>query len=87
MSSFVGSGLEVVLSSLGVTQLVIAGASTSTAVLGTAMAAADVDFGLDVLSDACFDARANTHDLLMEAVFPAMATVLSVEEWVASVER
>jgi hypothetical protein len=51
------------------------------------MAAADLDFGLDVLSDACFDARANTHDLLMEAVFPAMATVLSVEEWVASVER
>jgi len=49
------------------------------------MAAADLDFGLQVLSDPCFDVRADTHDLLMQDVFPAMATVLSVEERVASV--
>jgi len=79
VSSFVGSGLDVVLSSLGVTYLVLAGVSTSTAVLGTAMAAADMDFGLHVLSDACFDARTDAHDLLMKDVFPAMATVLSAE--------
>jgi nicotinamidase-related amidase len=85
VSSFVGSGLDVVLSSLGVTCLVLAGVSTSTAVLGTAMAAADMDFGLHVLSDACFDTRTDTHDRLMKDVFPAMATVLSAEEWAASV--
>lgn len=85
VSSFVGSGLDVVLSSLGVTYLVLAGVSTSTAVLATAMAAADMDFGLHVLSDACFDARTDAHDLLMEDVLPAMATVLSAEEWAASV--
>jgi nicotinamidase-related amidase len=85
VSSFVGSGLDVVLSSLGITDLVLAGVSTSTAVLGTAMAAADMDFGLHVLSDACFDARTDAHDLLMEDVLPAMATVLSAEEWAASV--
>ena len=85
VSSFVGSGLDVVLSSLGVTDLVLAGVSTSTAVLGTAMAAADMDFGLHVLSDASFDTRTDTHDQLMQDVFPAMATVLSAEEWAASV--
>jgi nicotinamidase-related amidase len=85
VSSFVGSGLDVVLSSLGVTYLILAGVSTSTAVLGTAMAAADMDFGLHVLSDACFDARTATHDLLMQDVLPAMATVLCAEEWAASV--
>src|SRR6202035_5343706 len=89
VSSFVGSGLDVVLSSLGVTDLVLAGVSTSTAVLGTAMAAADMDFGLHVLSDACFDARMDArtdiHDLLMDDVLPAMATVLSAEDWAASV--
>jgi len=84
VSSFVGSGLDVVLSSLGVTDLVLAGVSTSTAVLGTAMAAADMDFGLHVLSDACFDTRTDTHDRLIEDVFPAMATVLSAEEWASS---
>ena len=85
VSSFVGSGLDVVLSSLGVTHLVIAGVSTSTAVLGTAMAAADLDFGLHVLSDACFDARTRVHDVLLsEDVFAAMATVLTAKEWAAS---
>ncbi len=84
VSSFVGSGLDVVLSSLGVTELVLAGVSTSTAVLGTAMAAADMDFGLHVLNDACFDARTGAHEVLTNDVFPAMATVLSAEEWAAS---
>ena len=85
VSSFVGSGLDVVLSSLGVTYLVLAGVSTSTAVLGTAMAAADMDFGLHVLRDACFDARTDAHDLLIGDVLPAMATVLSAAEWAASI--
>jgi nicotinamidase-related amidase len=84
VSSFAGSGLDVVLSSLGITYLVLTGVSTSTAVLGTAMAAADLDFGLHVLSDACFDARTGVHDMLLADVFPAMATVLSAEEWAAS---
>jgi isochorismate hydrolase len=50
-------------------------------VLGTAMAAADMDFGLHVLSDACFDARTDAHNLLIKDLLPAMATVLSAEEW------
>lgn len=84
VSSFVGSGLDVVLTSLGITHLVLAGVSTSTAVLGTAMAAADMDFGLVVLSDACFDTRPATHHHLLVEVLPAMATVLSADEWAAS---
>ncbi len=88
VSSFAGSGLDVVLSSLGVNHLVLGGVSTSTAVIGTAMAAADMDFGLHVLSDACFDARgdgrSSVHTQLLEGVFPAMATVLTAEEWAAS---
>jgi hypothetical protein len=44
-----------------------------------------MDFGLHVLSDACFDARTDAHDLLMEDVLPGMATVLSAEEWAASI--
>jgi nicotinamidase-related amidase len=85
VSSFVGSGLDVVLSSLDITDLVLTGVSTSTAVLGTAMAAADMDYGLHVLSDACFDARTDAHDLLIKDLLPAMATVLSAEEWAASI--
>ena len=85
VSSFVGSGLEVVLSSLEVTHLVLAGVSTSTAVLGTTMAAADKDFGLHILSDACFDAHPKTHDLLLADVLPTFATVLTADEWAEAV--
>jgi nicotinamidase-related amidase len=85
VSSFAGSGLDVVLSSLGITHLVLGGVSTSTAVLGTAMAAADLDFGLHVLRDACFDTRTHVHDLLLADVLPGMATVLGAGEWAASI--
>ena len=81
MSSFAGSGLDIVLASLGVKHLVLGGVSTSTAVLGTAMAAADMDFGLHVLGDACFDARSDAHELLLKDVLPMWATVLSAAEW------
>ena len=81
MSSFAGSGLDVVLSSLNVKHLVLGGVSTSTAVLGTAMAAADLDFALHVLGDACFDASADVHELLLKDVLPMWATVLSAAEW------
>ena len=85
VSSFAGSSLGVVLSSLGITDLVLSGASTSTAVLGTAMAAADMDYGITVLSDACFDARSHVHEVLVTDVFPGMASVFTSADWSASI--
>lgn len=81
VSAFAGSGLDALLRALGTTHLVLTGVSTSTVVLMTAMTAADLDFDLTVLSDGCFDARTRVHDMLMGDVFPAMATVATVDEW------
>ncbi len=85
VSAFAGSGLDVLLRSLGTTHLVLTGVSTSTVVLMTAMTAADLDFDITVLSDACFDSRSRVHDMLMNEVFPAMATVSTAGEWLASI--
>ena len=83
VSSFAGSGLEVLLRSLDVTHLVLAGVSTSTAVLATALAAADLDFELTVLSDACFNGSALAeHELLVDELFPAIAEVMTADQWV-----
>ena len=81
VSAFAGSGLDALLRALGTTHLVLTGVSTSTVVLMTAMTAADLDFDVTVLSDACFDSRPGVHDMLVSSVFPAMATVETADEW------
>jgi nicotinamidase-related amidase len=82
VSSFAGSGLDVLLRSLDVTHLVLCGISTSTAVLATALSAADLDFDLTILSDACFNGkRMAMHELLMGELFPTIATVETVVQW------
>jgi nicotinamidase-related amidase len=82
MSSFAGSGLDVLLRSLDVTDLVLCGISTGTAVLATAFAASDLDFGLTVLSDACFNGeRTVMHNVLTRELFPTIATVETVALW------
>lgn len=77
------SDLDVVLRGLGATELVLAGVSTSGVVLSTVRHAADHDFGLTVLSDACADQDPEVHRVLLEKVFPRQAEVVTVDEWTA----
>ncbi len=81
VSAFTGSDLEVVLRSIGADTLVLTGIATSGVVLSTLRQAADLDYRLVVLADACLDADAEVHRVLTQKVFPRHATVLSVAEW------
>ena len=81
VSAFVGSDLEVVLRSLGVSRLVLTGISTSGVVLSTLREAADRDFRLTVLADGCADGDAEVHRVLTEKVFPRQADVVTVAQW------
>jgi nicotinamidase-related amidase len=69
---------------LGATSLVLAGIATSGVVLSTLRMAADLDFGLTVLSDACADGYPEVHRVLLEKVFPRQADVVTTAEWIAS---
>jgi nicotinamidase-related amidase len=80
-SAFTGSDLEVVLRSLGINHLVLTGVSTSGVVLSTLREAADKDYALTVLGDACGDADEEVHRVLTTKVFPRQASVVSVSEW------
>ncbi|WP_336628172.1 MULTISPECIES: cysteine hydrolase family protein [unclassified Microbacterium] len=75
------SDLDVLLRGLDATDLVLAGVSTSGVVLSTVRHAADHDFGLTVLSDACADQDPEVHRVLLEKVFPRQADVVTVDEW------
>jgi nicotinamidase-related amidase len=81
VSAFSGSDLEVLLRGLGAGTLVLTGIATSGVVLSTLRQAADLDYRLVVLSDACLDADPEVHRVLTEKVFPRQADVLTVAEW------
>ena len=81
VSAFSGSDLEVLLRGLGVGTLVLTGIATSGVVLSTLRQAADLDYRVVVLSDACEDRDPEVHRVLTEKVFPRQADVLTVAEW------
>ncbi|WP_040207498.1 cysteine hydrolase family protein [Neobacillus jeddahensis] len=83
-SAFAGSTLEVILRAQQIDTLVLSGISTSGVVLSTLREAADKDFSLTVLSDACLDADSEVHRVLMEKVFPRQADVQTVDAWIGT---
>jgi nicotinamidase-related amidase len=86
VSAFTGSDLEVILRSRQIDTLILSGISTSGVVLSTLREAADKDFALTVLSDACLDADPEVHRVLMEKVFPRQAEVLTVDAWIDTLD-
>jgi nicotinamidase-related amidase len=84
VSAFAGSDLEVILRARGIEKLILTGIATSGVVLSTLREAADKDFAITVLSDACLDADPEVHRVLLEKVFPRQADVLTVSEWAGS---
>ena len=85
VGAFMGTELDMVLRSQGVRTLVLAGVTTSGVVLSTVRQAADMDYGLLVLSDACADPDPEVHRVLVEKIFPQQADVSTVAEWKAIV--
>ncbi|MFD3445735.1 isochorismatase family cysteine hydrolase [Microbacteriaceae bacterium 4G12] len=82
VSAFAGSTLEVILRSRQINTLILSGIATSGVVLSTLREAADKDYSLTVLSDACLDADPEVHRVLTEKVFPRQADVLIVDSWI-----
>ncbi|MBT0768455.1 cysteine hydrolase [Kineosporia sp. J2-2] len=83
VSAFAGSDLDMVLRAQNIEHLVLTGVATSGVVLSTLRQAADLDYRLTVLADACLDGDPQVHDVLMTKVFPMQAEVVTVGEWAA----
>jgi nicotinamidase-related amidase len=64
---------------------VLFGISTSGVVLSTVRWAADMDYKLAVVSDACADRDAEVHRVLIDKVFPWQATVVNTQEFLKAV--
>lgn len=85
VSAFTGSDLEVVLRSFGIDHLVLTGIATSGVVLSTLREAADKDYQITVLADACADGDEEVHRVLTSKVFPRQADVVTTGDWSRSI--
>jgi nicotinamidase-related amidase len=83
VGAFSENHLHLILRSRGIENLVFFGISTSGITLSTLRRAADLDFSCLVLKDACFDPDEEVHRVLTEKIFPAQATVLAVDAFLA----
>jgi nicotinamidase-related amidase len=83
VGAFTENHLHLVLRSRGIENLVFFGISTSGITLSTLRRAFDLDFRCVVLKDACFDADPEVQRVLTEKIFPAQATVVAVDAFIA----
>jgi nicotinamidase-related amidase len=82
VSAFTGSDLEVILRGQDIKHVVLTGIATSGVVLSTIREAADKDYLITVLADACADGDEEVHRVLTTKVFPRQADVITVDEWI-----
>jgi nicotinamidase-related amidase len=85
VGAFSTTDLETILRSKNINKLVLFGISTSGVVLSTVRWAADMDYSLAVVSDACADRDPEVNRVLMDKVFPWQATVITSREFLKAI--
>ena len=81
VSAFTGNNLQQILGAQGIDHLVLAGIATSGIVLSTALRAADLDYRVTVLSDACAAPKPAVHATLGSDVLTPRGEGTTVEAW------
>jgi nicotinamidase-related amidase len=85
-SAFHDTGLDTLLRDLGVTQIVLAGVSTSAGVESTARSGSDYGYHVVVATDAVTDPDADSHRHSVGRVFPKIGETATTAEVVDMVE-
>jgi len=80
VGAFSTTDLDAQLKARGITTLLLAGISTSGVVLSTVRDAADRDYRVVVIADACADRDADVHATLTQKVFPGQALVIDLAD-------
>jgi len=85
VGAFSTTDLETILRARNINTLVLCGISTSGVVLSTVRWAADMDYNLVVVSDACADRDPEVQRVLMDKVFPWQAAVVTSWEFLKAI--
>ena len=86
VGAFSTTDLDTILHANNINTLAVFGLSTSGVVLSTVRWAADMDYSLIVISDACADRDAEVNRVLMDKVFPWQATVVTTQEFLTAIQ-
>lgn len=81
VGAFSTTDLETVLRAKDIDTLAMFGIATSGVVLSTVRWAADMDYQLVVVGDACADRDQEVHRVLTEKIFPGQAAVVSTQDF------
>ena len=87
VSAFFGTDLDLLLSAMCVSSVILCGVSTSGVVLSTVRHGADRDLVMTVVEDCCYDRQADVHRVLMDRVFTNQAHVMSAAEVVGMIGK
>ena len=87
VGAFSTTDLEPILRAGNINTLVMFGIATSGVVLSTVRWAADMDYQMVVVADACADFDAEVDRVLTEKILPTQATVVSTGELVKALAR
>ena len=85
--AFTGTDLEAHLKGLGVTQVVLAGVSTSAGVESTARHAHELGFNVALAIDAMTDMNADAHTNSVERIFPRMGETGTTRDIIALLDK
>ena len=87
IGAFHGSDLNDRLRERGVDTVVLAGVQTSGVVLTAVREAADRDYRIIIVADACADPDRDLHDVLLRQVFPRQAEVVPIAALAVTLDR
>jgi nicotinamidase-related amidase len=87
IGAFLDTDLGQILRARGIRTLILAGVTTSGAVLSTVRQAFDLDFDLVVAREACADGDQEVHAFLLEKVISHQATISSISDIRAALSR
>ena len=87
VSAFFGTELEVLLSAMCVSSVIMFGVSTGGVILSTVRHGADRDLVMTVVEDCCYDRRADVHRVLLDHVLSHQAHVMSATETIAMIGK
>ncbi len=80
VGAFIGTTLDAQLRKRGVTQVVLAGVSTSAGVAATARSAHDLGYNVAFVVDGMTDMSADAHRLMVELVFPRIGQTCTADD-------
>jgi len=87
VGAFFETDMATVLRAKGIEHLILMGISTSGVILSTTRHAADADFAITIVKDACADGDEEVHQTLMNKVFPRQAEIVTTETILAEIRK